>query len=207
MKVLSACDHKRMPWKNGRGETAEIAVFPADATVDTFDWRISMATVAEDGPFSIFPGIDRTLSVIEGGGLELSVAGCEPIFLDPSSLPYRFSADVATKARLTDGTIVDFNVMSRRETVNHQVQRLALPLSLEGSDRTRFIFCLGTGVRVIGASREETLQARDVVIVEAGEQISMTGEGAILAVMILPANDILYRQDNCSMDSMPAQEA
>lgn len=56
MKSLHARDYKRMPWKNGGGETVEIAIFPADASVETFEWRISMATVANDGPFSIFPG-------------------------------------------------------------------------------------------------------------------------------------------------------
>ena len=207
MKVLRAGDHKRMPWKNGRGETVEIAVFPANATVDTFDWRISLATVAEDGPFSIFPGIDRTLSVIEGGGLEVAVDGCKPTVLDPSSRPYRFPADVATKARLTDGTIVDFNVMSRRETANHHVERYPLPLLLAGMDRNRFVLCLGADVRVASGPREEILQARDVVIVEAGEPISLTGEGAILAVTILPVDDILYRQDIRRVNNMPVQEA
>lgn len=207
MKILRAADHKRMPWKNGRGETVEIAVFPANATVDTFDWRISLARVAEDGPFSIFPGIDRTLSVIEGGGLELSVDGREPSLLGPSSLPYRFPADVATEARLTDGTIVDFNVMSRRETANHHVERHALPLFLAGTDRHRFVLCLGADVRVASGLSEEILQARDAVIVEAGESISLIGEGAILAVTILPVDDILYRQDIRTVNNMPVQEA
>ena len=207
MKVLRAGDHKRMPWKNGRGETVEIAVFPADASVDDFDWRISMAQVAEDGLFSIFPGIERTLSIVEGDGLELSVDGCEPAVLDTSSLPYRFPADVATYARLTHGTIVDFNVMTRRDNAAHQVERLELPLSLDGSGHTRFIFCLGTEVRVRGACRDEMLQSQDVMVVEAGEAISMTGEGAVLAVTIVPAKDILSRQNNHSVDSMPVQEA
>ena len=50
-----------MPWKNGGGETAEIAVSPPGAALDDFDWRLSMARVETDGPFSAFPGIDRTL--------------------------------------------------------------------------------------------------------------------------------------------------
>ncbi len=44
-----------MPWKNGGGETAEIAVFPPSADLSEFGWRISMATVSSDGPFSAFP--------------------------------------------------------------------------------------------------------------------------------------------------------
>ena len=62
MRVLRAADYPRMPWKNGGGETAEILVEPAGAPLDSFDWRLSMARVAADGPFSLFPGVERTPS-------------------------------------------------------------------------------------------------------------------------------------------------
>ncbi len=64
-----------MPWKNGGGETVEIAVFPEGAGFKDFGWRISLASVASDGPFSAFPGIDRTLTVIDGVGIDLVVDG------------------------------------------------------------------------------------------------------------------------------------
>ena len=70
MRLLPAAGHRRMPWKNGGGETVEIAISPADAGLDGFDWRLSMATVATDGPFSVFPGIDRSLAVIRGAGIQ-----------------------------------------------------------------------------------------------------------------------------------------
>ena len=72
MKLLRARNHRRMPWKNGGGVTTEIAVFPANAGLEDFEWRLSMATVASDGPFSLFAGIDRTLAVLEGEGLVLA---------------------------------------------------------------------------------------------------------------------------------------
>ena len=58
-----------MAWKNGGGETAEIAVFPEGACYDDFHWRLSMARIAADGPFSTFPNVDRTLALIEGNGM------------------------------------------------------------------------------------------------------------------------------------------
>ncbi|MBV9975040.1 MAG: HutD family protein, partial [Hyphomicrobiales bacterium] len=61
MRVLRAGQHRRMPWKNGGGETTEIIASPEGAGLDEFDWRISMARVATDGPFSRFAGVDRTL--------------------------------------------------------------------------------------------------------------------------------------------------
>lgn len=85
MQLLRARDYRRMPWKNGGGETVEIAVFPTNAGVDAFDWRISIATVATNGPFSIFPGIDRTLSILSGEGMTLSIGNVLPVYLEKQS--------------------------------------------------------------------------------------------------------------------------
>ncbi|MEI1248207.1 HutD/Ves family protein [Rhizobium aouanii] len=124
MRMLRAGDHKRMPWKNGKGETVEIAVFPPGASINDFDWRISMATVAEDGPFSIFPGIDRTLAILDGNGMLLDVAGSTPVLLTTSSDPLAFPADIPVAARLQDGTITDLNVMTRRDGLAHTLIRI-----------------------------------------------------------------------------------
>ena len=75
MRILRAENYRRMRWKNGGGETAEIAVFPEGAGLDEFDWRISMARVEAGGPFSRFPGVDRTLSILEGEGMVLESRG------------------------------------------------------------------------------------------------------------------------------------
>ncbi|MGO8454543.1 HutD family protein [Rhizobium ruizarguesonis] len=124
MRILRAGDHKRMPWKNGKGETVEIAVFPPDASINDFDWRVSMATVAEDGPFSIFPGIDRTLAILDGNGMVLDVAGSSPVLLTTASDPLAFPADVPVAARLEDGAITDLNVMTRRKGLSHTLIRI-----------------------------------------------------------------------------------
>ena len=54
MRIIRPADLVRMPWKNGGGETTEIAVSPEAAGLDRFDWRVSMARVARNGPFSEF---------------------------------------------------------------------------------------------------------------------------------------------------------
>lgn len=126
MKILRASDYRRMPWKNGKGETIEVAVYPENAGLDDFEWRISMASVTTDGPFSTFPGIDRTLSVLTGEGIELSVAGQPPVTLTQSSAPYSFPADQPTTGRLINGPITDLNVMTRRGAKSHEVTRRVL---------------------------------------------------------------------------------
>ncbi|MCG3056381.1 HutD family protein, partial [Escherichia coli] len=59
------------PWKNGGGATREIAVWPPGAAMESFAWRISVADIADDGPFSAFPGVDRQIALLEGAGVHL----------------------------------------------------------------------------------------------------------------------------------------
>lgn len=127
MRIIRAADCRAMPWKNGGGTTTEIVVFPEGAPLDDFDWRISMAHVGSDGPFSAFPGLDRTLSVLTGQGIRLAFGDGETVTLDAASTPFPFAADRAVDGVLVNGPIVDLNMMSRRGAWTHTVERLAGP--------------------------------------------------------------------------------
>lgn len=166
MKLLPASGHKRMPWKNGGGETIEISVFPEGASLSEFDWRVSMATVASDGPFSAFPGIDRTLSILEGNGMTLLIDGRDPARLTQADEPLAFPADVATSASLIDGTIVDLNVMTRRGKLTHRVRRLALEgeRSLTSDAATAMLFCHRGAVTLEGDGQTMVLSAGDALM-------------------------------------------
>jgi environmental stress-induced protein Ves len=113
VRVFRAADRAAVPWKNGGGVTREIAVSPEGAGMDAFDWRISLADVGADGPFSAFSGIDRTLTVVEGAGMDLTVGG-QRTLADERYRPYDFPGDVETDGRLLGGPVVNFNVMHRR---------------------------------------------------------------------------------------------
>ena len=91
------------------------------AGLDDFDWRISMARVEAGGPFSAFPGVDRTLSILEGEGIVLDIEGRERVTLTGASAPYSFPADAVTNAELVAGPITDLNVMTRRGRYRHKV--------------------------------------------------------------------------------------
>ena len=112
-----------MPWKNGGGETAEVAVFPAHASIDGFDWRISLATVAGSGDFSSFPGVNRTLCVLSDNPVFLAIDGAAPVLLTRDSAPFGFPADKPVAATLSDGAVSDLNVMTRRGRWSHGVTR------------------------------------------------------------------------------------
>ncbi len=102
-----------MPWKNGLGQTLELQkeLLPDS---DYFAWRISIAAVTEDGPFSCFAGFDRTLLLLEGNGITLTVSGGDQHVLDHPLQAARFRGDDNTMASLHHGPISDFNVMVSR---------------------------------------------------------------------------------------------
>lgn len=118
-RILRAAGRAPVPWKNGGGVTREIAASPGAAT-DAFDWRVSLADVTEDGPFSVFPGVDRTLTVVEGAGMDLLVGG-EHHIVDEPYWPHDFPGDLETDGRLLAGPVVNLNVMYRRGRVRAAV--------------------------------------------------------------------------------------
>jgi hypothetical protein len=122
-RIVRAAAQRRTAWKNGGGETSEVAVHPPGSGLDAFDWRISAAVVAQDGPFSQFAGMDRTLCVLEGEALALDFAGGATVTLTPQSPPFSFAGDVPVFARLGAGAITDLNVMTRRGAWRHRVGR------------------------------------------------------------------------------------
>lgn len=113
------------PWKNGGGETREIAAFPPGAGFDDFAWRLSIATIAEGGAFSSFPGIDRTLILLSGRGVALQLdSGPDHVLHPGDSLD--FAGEQAVRSRLLDGPVRDLNVMTRRGLAAARVDRVTL---------------------------------------------------------------------------------
>ena len=119
-RVLSPADYRRMPWKNGGGHTHEIAAHPEGAGTAAFEWRVSIAEIAQDGPFSRFPGVDRTLVLLAGNGVRLEGAGT-PLDLRAPYEPVTFSGEAELDCVLTDGPVRDFNLMVRRDAATGQI--------------------------------------------------------------------------------------
>jgi environmental stress-induced protein Ves len=113
-------------WKNGGGSTTEIAIAPPEAGFDDFEWRISLATIAADGAFSQFPGVDRTLVLVEGHGATLDIDGEDEVIVSPDEPVQRFSGESRVLAKLHRGATTDFNVMTRRDVCNHEFGRRRL---------------------------------------------------------------------------------
>lgn len=107
--LIGASAQKQVPWKNGRGVTSEIAVDPAGASLTTMRWRLSAAPVTEPGPFSLFPGYERLLTLLEGKGLHLT-SGELGIELNPGMV-HRFSGADSVIASLAAGPVKDLGLI------------------------------------------------------------------------------------------------
>lgn len=121
-------DARRVPWKNGRGVTEELALWPAGASFERgdFDARISLSSVQEPGPFSPFPGFDRLLVVTRGPGLRLVHGGDVPPADVVRFRPHAFEGEWPTRAELPHGPVDDFNVIVRRGRLRVDVEAWSL---------------------------------------------------------------------------------
>jgi hypothetical protein len=169
LKIIRASDCRTTPWKNGGGSTTEIAAAPGGASLDAFDWRISMARVASDGPFSDFPGIDRTLAVISGSGLMMTIGSEAPVTLECGSEPFSFAGDIPTSARLVAGEVIDLNVMTRRRRFSHRLRRVRQPVSCEFvSDDVAVVLSLNGSTTLASGQDSVSLDHGEAVVLERG---------------------------------------
>ncbi|MCQ9617734.1 HutD family protein [Paenalcaligenes niemegkensis] len=113
-QLIPAVRLQSVPWKNGGGSTKEIIVSPEGAQIDDFLWRVSIAEVKTEGEFSVFPDIQRNISLLKG---ESMVLNNRTTGLTHSLFPLRpfdFDGEHQIAAFLPDGPTLDFNVMVRR---------------------------------------------------------------------------------------------
>lgn len=174
MRRLTPADYIRQPWKNGKGETVELARADRDGAML---WRLSMATVTEDGPFSIFPGIERNLTVLDGPGFRLVGDGIDLPCLPLS--PVAFPGDVAIGAVETGGQVsTDFNVMSARGLPLPQVDVVTVAQNLPAADLVA-VFALGEAV-VNG----QAITRHDMILAEATCHIAPTDPVLIVRLFL-----------------------
>jgi uncharacterized protein len=178
--VLRAADYRRMRWKNGGGWTTELAVEPAGAA--EFVWRVSVAEIDADCEFSRFPGIDRSILVLTGGGMALEVEGEAPAVLHAGGEALRFSGDLQAHCRLLGGPTRDFNVMSRRGVCEHSSTRHGLVATWTHPGDCEALVHLASGSARVGAV---SLEAGDSVkITSAAGPVALVGAGELVVVQL-----------------------
>ena len=170
MRILRSADYRIMPWKDGGGTTTEIYVAPEDAGLSgrPFDWRVSIADVASDGPFSRFPGYDRHIMAIAGHGMVLDGGPDGPIDLSRKFAPQAFSGDWTVSGRLISGPVRDFNLIARRGRYDSllEMHEAASDLRLDAAAATLLVHVLDGEVAASG----HVLAASETLILGPGER-------------------------------------
>ncbi|MEX3969986.1 HutD family protein [Paraburkholderia caribensis] len=91
-------------WRNDGGTTRPLASH-ADG-----GWRISLADVALNGPYSRFPGMTRLSLIVSGAGVTLRDG--DRTVVPPPGQTVAYKGDMAWDASLNDGPVVALNTMA-----------------------------------------------------------------------------------------------
>lgn len=168
---ITPADHVHMPWKNGKGSTAEIAV-RRPAGNDRFLWRLSLAQVPEDGPFSDFSGYDRTLVLIEGTKLGLDFGSGRAARLEAPYAHASFAGDWPTVATLAGGPVADLNIMTDRARAKHKFTLLTASTGQSAKSEAGTII-----VHALSAASVATLESGEKIALNAGDTLVIERDG------------------------------
>ena len=165
-----------MPWANGRGTSYEIASDRNEA--GEWEWRLAMAPVHEDVPFSRIECVDRSLAVVEGAGMLLSVdrkkLQCLPMQVA------RFRGDAITEATLTDGPIMDINLMVRRKEADGEMAIVSSAGLLNGAS---IVVAIGGSAQVKCGDSTFDLERHDSLLECDAETVSLVS-GSVCVISV-----------------------
>ena len=187
--ILRARDYARMRWKNGAGWTSEILRVPDQ---ESWDWRLSIAEIDADAPFSAFPGIDRELVLLSGNGVRLRFEDGAVHTLLPPHDKLRFAGERALVGELVDGMTRDFNLMWRRVAVDaalwHRPLVGTMVVFVEPADTWvlhllagQAHFADGSGLGQLGAGDTAVLRSTG-----GRQRFALDGAGEALLIRMLP---------------------
>jgi environmental stress-induced protein Ves len=190
-RVVPANEYRRERWRNGLGWTREIHASPGTGG-EAWSWRLSIAEIERDAPFSAFPGVDRELVLLSGNGLRLRFDDGDDVLLDPPHGRLRFAGERAVTGVLVDGPTQDFNLMWHRDRVDAQLWHRPLvgPMVIFAEPATTWAVHLIAGqARFADDSGLPPLAAGDTALLEAGgERLRhvLDGGGETLLVRLQP---------------------
>ena len=183
MRIIRASEQVSVPWKNGGGSASAIAGEPEGIGFDGFDWRLSGARVEREGPFSIFPDVDRIMFILSGGRLILRGLGDSPVELTAQSQPFAFPGDVPVTADVPDGLIRNLNLMVDRRRLRAEAERMAIrsaAMIAPAAGGDLIIYCESGSLKV-GAER---LDRDDTLVTRA--PVTLAGDGGAVLFRMAP---------------------
>lgn len=166
MHLIRAAGLPVSRWANGAGRKADIAAGDG--------WMLGYAWLDGDAPFSDLAGFDRTITLVEGPGFTLDIAGA-PLVMDRLFVPGAFDGGAQTACRVR-GPCRVLNVMTARGRFRHTVEVGGGAAGAVGS----FVVALrGT------ASMAGVRLARLDAVQHADEPVVADGPGGLLATVVV----------------------
>jgi environmental stress-induced protein Ves len=182
--IIRKSDLRAQPWKNGGGITRQIWSALED---DTLLWRLSLADVTSDGPFSIFPNMMRVLTVVEGEGMDLHSA--DHVLAAHPVRPISFDGAEPVDGRLRAGKVVNFNLIHNAQSYTSVATTMTGPsLVLPGVSRSLHILhCVTGGVTISGS---DILRPGDTALVPAAHVLpEIHASGSCLVLTLTDQSD------------------
>lgn len=188
-------------WKNGAGKTREIAVLPAGPGTDDFLWRISVAEIVGNAPFSTFAGIDRTFLVASSGTLQMKIGGseCEAGF--GQALAFPGEAEVSVEA--LSGPTRNINLMTRRGCCKGSidVQHQDGPMTVGAPPAVALVLLVGEA----WTSEGGRLGPLDFLVLGAGPEHVVFRQAVVATVNVRPRlSEAEARQQPASRRATPS---
>lgn len=185
-RIITPEEFQTVPWKNGKGETIEMAINDGGTLAD-FDWRLSMASVVEDGIFSNFSGYTRNLILIDGHSINLQHDNAKIDKLSSILDIATFDGGCKTVGNLPQGEITDFNIITRTEKYRTNVatytERSTFPLK---PSTLCFIYSLSGDTELVDSESQVTrkLPAQHLLHISENKlSINVTGENLIVVYL------------------------
>ncbi len=153
-RTVHLADVAATPWRNGGGMTRELVAWPA---VGAWRWRMSVAEVTANGPFSHFEGITRWFAVLKGEGVALTVRTpsdsddlvvCEhhQTLAEPALC---FDGGATTHCQLLGGPSQDFSLMVTDVCLPARMVRVRGALNvLAGATKTIAVYAVDSSASV-----------------------------------------------------------
>jgi hypothetical protein len=185
---ISPTSFKTIPWKNGLGHTTELAISDG-GNLNNFDWRLSIATVANDGKFSNFNGYERNLVLIEGNGINLLHDNKRLDQLTNLLDIANFDGGRTTYGKLADGIIKDFNVMSNNTTYQAQVNSYKNQQTLNLTNTINmltFIYSVSVTTKIKTGNDQLTLKACHLAKISNNDKVIEISGKSMIVVQFTP---------------------
>ena len=169
------------PWKNGGGTTQSLICWPSPSQ---WVFRMSVARIDSDGPFSEFMGVERWFAVLRGNGVTLQFPD-RRVVLGHKDPTLQFSGETACNCSLTRGPTLDFNLMVQGISAKMaRIDRLAYVGNFK-SQTTLAIFVVEAGgyIQINQQTQELNTESLYWITLDQDEQIEFNGMHVMLIEM------------------------